>query len=241
MNVGQNMFAEELLEIGAKANEKYVIVHDNEWEKCPMRQRKEFEVLHIPHNKNNTVYVFVDVEINYDLTSEEEINFDGFKEMKYSCLEVSRDLHSVTALVCGDQEGADDKKPYVKKCCPKGQGLSRNISSCSDIADPWIPPRSVLHHITEKMTVAYKLIDGQELYTNEEIHVVETAQAVTTKELFKAMSEVRGPQSYHCVDVEMHRSVPKLVHDQNLIFKPFNIKLPSDHGIMKSLIIILKN
>ena len=39
----------------------------------------------------------------------------------------------------------------------------------------------------------------------------------------------------------MHRSVPKLVHDQNLIFKPFNIKLPSDHGIMKSLIIILEN
>jgi hypothetical protein len=39
----------------------------------------------------------------------------------------------------------------------------------------------------------------------------------------------------------MHRSVPKLVHDQNLIFKPFNIKLPSGDGFMKSLIIILEN
>ena len=116
MNVGQGMFAEELLEIGAKAKEKYVIVHDNAWEKCPMKQRNEFEVLHIPHDKNNTVYVFVDVEINYDLSSEEEINFDGFKEMKYSCLEVSRDI-------------------------------SHHLS----------PPRSVLHHITEKM-------NGERLY-----------------------------------------------------------------------------
>ena len=39
----------------------------------------------------------------------------------------------------------------------------------------------------------------------------------------------------------MHRSVPKIVHDQNLICKPFNIKLPSDNGIMNSLIIILEN
>ena len=91
-NVGQEKFADELLEIGAKDADKYVIVHNKEWENCPIRQRKEFEVLHIPHEKNNTVYVFVDIEINYDISNEEEINFDGFRELKYSCLEVSKDF-----------------------------------------------------------------------------------------------------------------------------------------------------
>ena len=43
-----------------------------------MRKRKEFEVLHIPHDKNNTVYVFVDV--NYDISDNNEINFDGLKK-----------------------------------------------------------------------------------------------------------------------------------------------------------------
>ena len=38
----------------------------------------------------------------------------------------------------------------------------------------------------------------------------------------------------------MHRSVPKLVHDQNWIFKPFNIKLSLPHGIIKTYVIILE-
>ena len=39
----------------------------------------------------------------------------------------------------------------------------------------------------------------------------------------------------------MYRSVPKLVHDQNLIFKPFNIKLSFSHRIIETLVIILEN
>ena len=54
--------------------------------------------------------------------------------------------------------------------------------------------------MTEKMTGAYKLIAGQKLCTDEEILIVETAQAVTTEGLFMDMSEVHGPQAYHCVD-----------------------------------------
>ena len=39
----------------------------------------------------------------------------------------------------------------------------------------------------------------------------------------------------------MYRSVPKLVHDQNLIFKPINIKLSFSHRIIETLVIILEN
>ena len=80
--VGKNTFSDELFEVGAKDKDKYVIVHSAEWRKCPLRQRKEFEVLHIPHDKNNTVYVFAELEINYDVFENEEIKFDGFKEIK---------------------------------------------------------------------------------------------------------------------------------------------------------------
>ena len=39
----------------------------------------------------------------------------------------------------------------------------------------------------------------------------------------------------------MYRSVPKLVHDQNLIFKQFNIKLSFSHRIIETVVIILEN
>ena len=167
-----------------------------------MVQRKEFEVLHIPHDKNHTVYVFVDIEINYDVTSEEEINFDGFREMKYSCLEVSKDHKSITALVCENEEAYEgqEKGSFIKKCCPNGKGLTRNYSSCEKIAHQWVPPRAVLHHKTEKMTGSYKLVSGQELCGAEELLIVETAHAVTTDGMFMDTSEVHGPQAYHCVD-----------------------------------------
>ena len=37
-------------------------------------------------SKTNYVYVFTDIELNYDIYNEEEINFDGFRELKYPCL-----------------------------------------------------------------------------------------------------------------------------------------------------------
>ena len=39
----------------------------------------------------------------------------------------------------------------------------------------------------------------------------------------------------------MYRSVPKLAHDQNLIFEPFNIKLSFSYSIIETLVIILEN
>ena len=207
MDVVSDMFTNELLEVGAKDKEKYVIVHSKDWENCPVGKRKEFEVLHIPHDKNNTVYVFVDVEINYDVTDNNEINFDGFKEMKYSCLELSKEVHSITALICEERREADEKNSFIRKCCPKGQGLARNFSSCMDIDHHWIPPRAVLHHKTEKMTGSYKLVSGHELCSADEISIVETANAVTTGGLFNDSSDVPDPQTYHCVDT--------LVKDKN--------------------------
>ena len=196
----EDRFDEELLEIGAKGKEKYVIVNSKEWENCPMRQRNEFEVLHIPHDKNNTVYVFTEVEVDYDVTKEEEINFNGFREIKYSCLEVSEDFQSITALVCMNEEEAVERKSFIKKCCPEGQGLTRNFSSCEDIEHQWIPPRKVVHHKTEKMTGSYHPIFGQELCAADEILIAKTAVAVTTDGQFKTSSEVAGVQAYHCVD-----------------------------------------
>ena len=195
MDVGQDMFADELLEVGAKDKEMYVIVHNKEWERCPIRQRKEFEVLHIPHDKNKTVYVFVDIEIDYDITSEKEINFDGFRELKYSCLEVGKDLQSITALVCANKGGEEDKRSFIRKCCPKGQGLTRNFSSCAEIDHQWIAPRAVLDHKTEKMTGSYQLISDHGLCGADDILTVETAHAVTTDGLFMPASKVNGPQA----------------------------------------------
>ena len=39
----------------------------------------------------------------------------------------------------------------------------------------------------------------------------------------------------------MYMSVPKLVHEQILIFKLFNIKLSFSYGIIETLVIILEN
>jgi hypothetical protein len=200
INVVPDMFINELLEVGAKDKDKYVISQGRDWEKCPVGNRKEFEVLHIPHDKNKTVYVFVDVDINYDITDNNEIDFDGFKEMKYSCLELSNDVHSITALICEERREAEEKDSFIRKCCPKGQGLARNFSSCTDIDHHWIPPRAVLHHKTEKMTGSYKLISGHGLCSDDEISIVETADAVTTGGLFIDSSYVPDPQAYHCVD-----------------------------------------
>ena len=69
IKITHDRFVEELLEIGGKDKEKYVVVNTRKWVKCPMEQRKEFEVLHIPQNKNKTVYVFTDTYIDYiDIT-----------------------------------------------------------------------------------------------------------------------------------------------------------------------------
>ena len=201
IKITHDRFVEELLEIGGKDKEKYVIINTRKWVKCPINQRKEFEVLHIPRHKNKTAYVFTDTHIDYDITEQrEEINFTGFREIKYSCLEVSQDSQTMTALVCSNQEENSEKSHFIRKCCPYGQGLTRNFTSCEDINHTWIPPRKVIDHKSEKMTGSYKPIFGHELCSSEEIQIVDTAHAITTDGHFKTMSEMTSLIAYHCVD-----------------------------------------
>ena len=128
--------------------------------------------------------------------------------MQYACLEVGKDHQSITALVCVTEE-EEEEGSLIKKCCPDGQGLARNITH------QWIPPRSVLHHKTHKMTGSYHLVSGQDLCGAEDILIVETAHVVTTDELFENMSEMQG--SYHFVDTLVQDKAEELDEPVELV------------------------
>ena len=63
----------------------------------------------------------------------------GLQKIKYSCIEVDKNIESLIAVVCEDDKEEDTKKPNIVKCCPEGEGLTRNYSSCSSIEHDWIP------------------------------------------------------------------------------------------------------
>ena len=47
-SVDRESFFDEVLEIGAGEGQEYVVTQNYDWRNCPMKQRHEFEVLHIP-------------------------------------------------------------------------------------------------------------------------------------------------------------------------------------------------
>ena len=198
-NTDGETFIDKLLEIGARGNREYVITQNYEWRNCPVRQRNEFEVLHIPQDRDSQVYVFEKLEIEYDVFEHEHINFKAFKEMEYSCLELSQDSNSIVAVVCEEEEELSDLTTFLSKCCPEGELLSRNYSSCTAGGQEWVPPRKVVHHKTEKMTGQYQVKYVDQLCTDQEIQIVETVDAVTTDGHFRVKSEAEL-NAYHCVD-----------------------------------------
>ena len=201
-NAVKGTFIERLLEIRAECDTEYVVSHNYDWRTCPMKQREEFEVVHITNKADGLVHIFDQVYIDYDVYENGEINLEEFQEVKYSCLELSKDSKSLIALVCKKEEDLADPNTFLHKCCPLGQMLSRNYSSCVAGSEEWIPPRKVVHHNTEKMTGNYQLRYVDHLCTDpdQEIQIIETAEIVTTDGQFFRIGTEEPPDAYHCVD-----------------------------------------
>jgi hypothetical protein len=72
-------FRHELLQVGLDDYE--VVRHADEWRKCLVRDRREYEVINIPEKSDDKVYVFTDILINYD-SDEDEVNFNGVLELQ---------------------------------------------------------------------------------------------------------------------------------------------------------------
>ena len=70
--------------------------------------------------------MFTDILINYDISDEDEVNFNGVLELEYACLEVTADPQTLVAVVCEeDTEEEEDERNFVRKCCPIGQSLAK--------------------------------------------------------------------------------------------------------------------
>ena len=78
-------FRTELLYVGL--SESRVVTHP-EWKKCSVRDRREYEVINIPEGGDGDIYVLSDTVLSYDVSDEDKVNFSGFLETKYDCLEV---------------------------------------------------------------------------------------------------------------------------------------------------------
>ena len=103
-------FRSELFQAGI---EDYVV--KDGWGKCSVRDRREYEVIHIPVGIDDTIFVLSDTVKNYDMSDEEEVDFDGVLEIRYDCLELTADPQTLVAVVCNNEED-DEKEHFVQKC-----------------------------------------------------------------------------------------------------------------------------
>ena len=126
-----------------------------------MRNRREYEVIHIPEGDDDTIFVLSDTVKNYDMSDEEEVDFDGVLEIRYDCLEVTADPQTLVAVVCNEEDN-EEKDHFVQKCCPEEKAL-REDYSCGDSEGKlqWISPRKILHSKTERMTGSFRMRYGQ--------------------------------------------------------------------------------
>ena len=144
-------FRYELSQVGVAQPE---IVSDHSWRDCPIENRKEYEVINIPGGVDDKAFVFSEAFINYDIG---EQNFVGVLELTYACLEVTENPQIIIAVVCQEENLVKNDGNFVKKCCPEGQAMSDNFSSCLINEHKWIPPRRIVHHETEQMTGFFAL------------------------------------------------------------------------------------
>ena len=91
-------FRTELLYVGL--SNYRVVRHSDGWKKCSVRNRKEYEVIDIPEDHDGNIYVLSDTVLSYDVSDDEEVNFNGVLETKYDCLEVTADPQTLVAVVC---------------------------------------------------------------------------------------------------------------------------------------------
>ena len=182
-------FRTELLYVGL--SESRVVTHP-EWKKCSVRDRREYEVIYIPEDGDGNIHVLSDTVLSYDISDEEEMNFNGVLETKYDCLEVTADPQTLVAVVCEENEKEEDKH-FVRKCCPQGQVLGGDYSSCVDSDLGWISPRKILHSKTERMTGSFDLKFGHMCGQGETVVTV-NLHSVLTDGTFFALTESQDGQ-----------------------------------------------
>ena len=212
-------FKQELAEVGKKNESEYQIVEADYWNKCPVRLRREYEVINISDD-DDKVYVISDMEIIDD--DEDEQDFKSLLEIEYECLEVSREPQSLVAVVCENEQLEDDPSSFIRKCCPSGEALSSDYSTCLPSKQARISPRKILHSDTEKMTGWYSVKYGDGGCSEDDIMVTESAHSVLTDGTFFPLSrdsldltEEREP--YHCVDAVTSQTDSEMTREHELV------------------------
>lgn len=172
--------------------------------------RREFEVIHIPSNveESGVVHVFTTPSDEYHVSDEDEgdISFDEIRNVSYECVEMSTNMVTLVAIVCEDIE-MDKEEHFVRKCCPPGMRLERDHLGCQEDSETgvWIAPRNILHHRTLTMIgegrANITTIDPEvtkcapdEILTSGTFHSV-----LTNGSLYPTLSG-SAPVSYVCVD-----------------------------------------
>ena len=87
-------FRYELGQVGVTQLE---IISNNLWRNCPIKNRREYEVINIPEGVDDKAFVFSESFLNYDIG---ENNFVGVLEVNFACLELTEDPQMIIAVVC---------------------------------------------------------------------------------------------------------------------------------------------
>ena len=189
-------FRYELGQVGVTQLE---IISNNLWRNCPIKNRREYEVINIPEGVDDKAFVFSEAFINYDIG---EQNFVGVLEVNFVCLELTEDPQMIIAVVCQEENHINNDGNFVKKCCPQGQALLENFSSCVINEHKWIPPRRIVHHETEQMTGYFALLPGNLCGEDESLQAVKL-HSVLTNGMFHpvpANNQEQKKELYQCVD-----------------------------------------
>ena len=171
--------------------------------------RREFEVIHIPHNvgESGIVHVFTTPSDEYHISDEGgDYSFDEIRNVSYECVEMSENMVTLVAIVCEDIE-MDNEEHFVRKCCPPGMRLDRDHRGCQEDVESgsWIAPRNILHHRTLTM-----IGEGRANITTIDPEVTKCAQdemltsgtfhSVLTNGSLYPTGPGSAPVSYVCVD-----------------------------------------
>ena len=196
-----DIFKQEMVEAGKRHESEYEIVQTNSWKECPEQFMREYEVMNILDDEK--VYVLTDTDLVYD--DEDEQDFTSVTEKEYECLDITHNPLTLIAVVCETEEQVDDKNSFIQKCCPAGEVLSANYSSClpSKHAEAWISPRQILHPDTEKMTGMFTVRYGDAGGCKQEyLTVTDSVHSVLTDgTFFRGIDHPLGREPYHCVDM----------------------------------------
>ena len=125
------------------------VLESSSWPACPSQRWSEHEVMALDHVAASTaVYVFG--QAMYDVPEGNSTSAPwGVELVVPACLELVRGVAQLeevlVALVCEEEgeEGVEEGRSYVEKCCRHGESLSPDFSGCVEAThgrSP-LPPR----------------------------------------------------------------------------------------------------